>query len=63
MPLFAHFRLVIFMRVLLVELGYAVGVSTLVIEHTLPRLHEVFTQLSLVVDPKIFDVLDHLLPR
>jgi hypothetical protein len=62
-PLFAHFRLVVFMDVLFhVQLANAVSVGTFVIEFAIAFFCEVFAKLGFVVYAKIFDVLDHLFP-
>ena len=63
-PLFAHFRLVVLMRMLLlkVKLAHTVSVSTLIIELTNAFFHEILTQLCFVVYAKVFNILYHFFP-
>ena len=65
MPLLAVLRLVVPVHVCRPknELFVAVRVHALLIEFTVTFLHEITTQLSLVVDTEVFDVLEHLFAR
>jgi hypothetical protein len=61
MPLFAHFRLVILVRVLLppVKLVIAMGVSAIFIELAIAELCKVFAKFGLVVESEVFDATEH----
>lgn len=64
-PLLAHFGLVVLVEVALFDdqLHVAMSVGALSLELAAARLHEVLAQLRLVVDAKVFNILDHFLPR
>ena len=64
-PLPAHFSLIVLVEVALFDdqLNVAVSIGTLSLELTAARLHEVLAQLSLVIDAKVLNILDHFLPR
>lgn len=64
-PLLAHFSLIVLVGVALFDdqLDVAMSVGTLSLELTTARPHVVLAQLSLVIDAKVFNILDHFLPR
>jgi hypothetical protein len=64
MPFFAHFSLVIFVNVWsIIELIIAMSISAIMIEFTCVVFHPVFAKFSLIIESKVFNILDHFFSR